>query len=85
MAWFGTVSHWSEMRSGVHTLSRELFQLTDGGRLAVDVVQDQVLLGPVLEGLDDSDRERRVCPRDGLVHQRVVFARHGWRLCECER
>lgn len=63
-------------KRGVRTLSCELFQLTDGGRLAVDVVQDQVLFGPVLERLDDADRQRRVCPWHGFVGEGIVFGCH---------
>ena len=44
------LEHYEGTKGGdVRTVSYELFQLTDGGRLTVDVAQDQVLLGPVLE------------------------------------
>lgn len=49
------------------TLSRNLLQLSHSRSLAVNIVQNEMLLGPELEGFDYPDRERRLGPRNGLV------------------
>lgn len=55
------------VRIGGQTLDGRLFELGDGGRSEIDMVEDKTALSPVFEGLYDADSESRVVVRLGFV------------------